>query len=124
MVLSLDESIVTSKFSVGDFYFNARWNIEASKLFYFSAIDFATYTSAADLARSRIVEIEGIKKPKSTPIDFLFSPHKPQSNDEFVAAATVQDRIMDQKDGRVDPINEKSVTPFVKSEDVFVSDEA
>jgi hypothetical protein len=30
---------------------------------------------------------------------------------------------MDQKDGRIDPVGEKSVTPFVKSQDVFVSDE-
>jgi outer membrane protein assembly factor BamD len=123
-IRELEESIVESKISLGDFYFNSRYNKKAALKLYRLATDFAPCTLAADQARSRIVEINGGKKPKSTPIDFLFPSYKAQSNDEFVAAATVQDRIMDQKDGRVDPISEKSVTPFVKSKDVFVSDEA
>ncbi|MDR0741037.1 MAG: tetratricopeptide repeat protein [Puniceicoccales bacterium] len=131
-IRELEESIVRSKISLGDFYFNSRYNKKAALKFYRLAIDFAPYTSAADQARSRIAEISGGKKPKSTPVDFLFPSYKPQSddesvaasNDEFVAAAMVQDRIMDQKDDRVDPVSEKSVTPFVKSKDVFVSDEA
>ncbi|MDR2812285.1 MAG: tetratricopeptide repeat protein [Puniceicoccales bacterium] len=123
MIRDQKESIVKSKISMGDFYFNARYNDKAAKTFYFLAIYFAPYTVAADLARSRIAEIDGGKKPKSTPIDLLFPSYKPQSNDEFVAAATVQDRIMDQKDGRTDPVSKKSVTPFIKSEDVLGSDE-
>ncbi|MDR1906985.1 MAG: tetratricopeptide repeat protein [Puniceicoccales bacterium] len=123
MIRDLEESIVRSEISLGDFYFHSRYNEKAAKESYRLAIDFAPYTLAAGLAQSRIEEINRGKKPKSTPIDFLFPPYKPQSNDEFVAAATVADRIMDQKEGRIDPAHEKSVTPFVKSEDIFVSDE-
>jgi outer membrane protein assembly factor BamD len=121
-IRKLEESIVESKIALGDFYFNVRYNEKAAKKSYRSAIDFAPYVPAAGLAQLKIAEIDGGKKPRSTPIDFLFPPYKLQSNDEFVASAMVQDRIMDQKDGRVDPVNEKSVTPFVKSEDVLVPD--
>jgi outer membrane protein assembly factor BamD len=122
-IRELDEAIVRSKISLGDFYFNARYNEKAAKASYRSAIDFAPYALAADTARLKIEEIDRGKKPKATPIDFLFPRHKPQSNDEFVAAAMVEDRVMDQRENRVDPVHEKSVTPFVKSTDISVSDE-
>jgi tetratricopeptide (TPR) repeat protein len=119
-IRELDELIVKSKTLIGDFYFDVRFNGKAAEVFYNAAINFAPYTVGAGLAQKKIEAIKGGKKPKPTPIDFLFPPYRPQSNDEFVAAAMVQDRVMDQKDGRVDPIGEKSVTPFIKSEDVLV----
>jgi outer membrane protein assembly factor BamD len=106
MIRELEESIGRARISVGDFYFNARYNKKAAQKSYRSAIDSAPYTLAADLARSRIVEIDQGKKPKSTPIDFLVPPYKPPSDDEFVVATKVQDQIMDQKDGPIDPIKE------------------
>jgi outer membrane protein assembly factor BamD len=121
-IRDLEESIVRSKILLGDFYFNSRYNEKAAKASYRSAIDFAPYTLAANVAQERIEEINRGKRPKSTPIDFLFPRYKPQSNDEFVAAATVEDRIMDQEEGRVDLVHEKSVTPFVKSTDAPAAD--
>jgi outer membrane protein assembly factor BamD len=123
-IRELEELIVMSNISIGDFYFDARYNERAALMFYHFAINFAPYTVAAQLAQAKITEINGGKRPKATPIDFLFPPYKPQSNDEFVAAATVQDRIMDQKEGRIDPTDEKSVTPFIKSEDILGADES
>jgi outer membrane protein assembly factor BamD (BamD/ComL family) len=115
----LEESIVRSKIALGDFYFNSRHNGKAAKMLYRTAIDYAPYVTSADVAREKIQAIRDGAQPRSTPVDFLFTDHKPEDNDEFVYAATVEDRVMDQKDGRVDPVNEASVTPFIKSENVI-----
>ncbi|MDR2806752.1 MAG: tetratricopeptide repeat protein [Puniceicoccales bacterium] len=117
----LTESIVRSKIALGDFYFNARRNDKAAKILYRSAIDYAPYAPEAEVAQERIQRIIDGAQPKSTPIDFLFPHYKTQDNDEFVYAATVEDRIMDQKDGRRDPTDKASVTPFVKAENIHSS---
>jgi outer membrane protein assembly factor BamD len=103
IIRELEESIVKSKISLGDFYFDVCRNREAAKKSYCLAIDVAPYTSAASTAQSRIIEINEGKKPKSTPVDFLF-PHRDQKND------------------CVDPVNQKSVTPLIQSEDVPAPD--
>ncbi|MDR1303152.1 MAG: tetratricopeptide repeat protein [Puniceicoccales bacterium] len=120
---SLSESIVRSKVALGDFYFNACYNGRAATILYQSAVAYDPEAAAARVAREKIREILDGAKPKSTPIDFLFPSYKPQSNDEFVYGATVMDRIMDQKEGRVDATDRASVTPFIKSESVGAADE-
>jgi outer membrane assembly lipoprotein YfiO len=121
-IKNLNESIVRSKIAVGDFYFNACRNEKAARILYNSAIDYAPDAAGARVAQKKIQEIVNGAKPKSTPIDFLFSPYKPQSNDEFVYDASVEDRIMDQKEGRMDATDKASVTPFIKSESVHGED--
>lgn len=79
-ILDLDNSVVESKISLGDFYFNARYNECAAKKMYQMAIDFAPYVSAADTARQRITDIDNGMLPKSTPIDFLFPKYHPTSD--------------------------------------------
>jgi outer membrane protein assembly factor BamD (BamD/ComL family) len=120
---NLSESIVRSKIALGDFYFNAFYNERAATILYRSAVAYDPEAAGAQVAREKIRAILDGAKPKSTPIDFLFPPYKPQSNDEFVYGATVLDRVMDQKEGRVDATDRVSVTPFIKSENVGAADE-
>jgi outer membrane protein assembly factor BamD len=122
----LREKIAQSKITLGDFYFNTRYNKKAAKILYRSAIEYVSYLLSAEVAKKKIEAIDSGAKPKPTPVDFLFPPYKLQSNDdndEFVHAAIVEDRIMDQKEGRIDSTQEASVTPFVKSEDVHGAQE-
>jgi outer membrane protein assembly factor BamD (BamD/ComL family) len=121
---NLSESIVRSKVALGDFYFNACYNGRAATILYQSAVAYDPEAAGAQVAREKIRAILDGAKPKSTPIDFLFPPYKPQSNDEFVYGATVLDRIMDQKEGRVDATDRESVTPFIRSESVGAADES
>ena len=117
-IAKLEESVVKSKIALGDFYFNARHNGGAAKMMYRMAIDFAPYVPAAEIAQEKIEAIDNGMQPKSTPIDFLFPKYHLISNDEYVFNAQVEDRVMDQKDRRVDPVNKKVKDPFIRSEDV------
>jgi outer membrane protein assembly factor BamD len=121
MIRDLEESVVRSEISLGGFYFHSRYKEKAAKESYLLAIDFKPYTLAVGLTQSKIEEINRGKKPRSTPADFLFLPYKLQNSNDFIAVATVADRIMDQNEGRINPVHKNIVMPFVKWDDDCVS---
>lgn len=115
----LFDEIAQAKILVGDFYFNSRNNPKAACILYREAIDAVPPSDMSELAQQKIIDISHGALPKKTPVDFLFGRYKPESMNDWIQEALIDDRAGDQFVGRDDrsaPPNE--VGKFIPEEDI------